>query len=48
VRAPLTAISLLAVFGAFAAFGADQLVVMICATLVVGAMAALAVTADTA
>jgi low temperature requirement protein LtrA len=48
LRAPLIAICVLAVVGAFAAFGADQLVVMVCATLVVGAMAALAVTADTA
>ncbi|MFZ0385798.1 MAG: low temperature requirement protein A, partial [Solirubrobacteraceae bacterium] len=46
LRAPLIAIGVLAVFGAVAAFGADQLVVMVCATLVVGAMATLAVTAD--
>jgi low temperature requirement protein LtrA len=48
VRAPVIAIGVLAVFGAVAAFGADQLVVMVCATLVVGTMAMLAVTADSA
>ena len=48
VRAPVIAIGVLAVFGAFAAFGADQLVVMVGATLVVGTMAMLAVTADSA
>jgi low temperature requirement protein LtrA len=48
VRAPVIAVGVLAVFGAFAAFGADQLVVMVGATLVVGTMAMLAVTADTA
>jgi low temperature requirement protein LtrA len=48
VRAPVVAIVVLAVFGAVAAFGADQLVVMVCATLVVGTMAMLAVTADSA
>jgi len=38
----------LAVLGAVAAFGADRLIVMVCATLVIAAMAVLAVTADSA
>ena len=46
LRAPTIAIGVLGVLGAVTAFGADRLVVMVCATLVVGAMAALAVTAD--
>ena len=46
VRAPVIAIGVLAVFGGVAAFGADQLVVMVCVTLVVATMAMLAVTAD--
>jgi low temperature requirement protein LtrA len=48
LRAPMIAVGVLAVFGAFAAFGADQLVVMVGAMLVVGTMAVLAVTADSA
>jgi low temperature requirement protein LtrA len=48
VRASVIAIGVLAVFGAIAALGADQLVVMICALLVVGTMAMFAVTADSA
>jgi low temperature requirement protein LtrA len=48
LRAPVIAIVVLAVLGAVAAFGADQLVVMVCATLVIGTMAVLAVTADDA
>jgi low temperature requirement protein LtrA len=48
VRASVIAIGVLAVFGAIAALGADQLVVMVCALLVVGTMAMFAVTADSA
>jgi low temperature requirement protein LtrA len=48
LRAPVVAICVLAVLAAVAAFGADCLVVMVCATLVIGAMAALAVTSDSA
>jgi low temperature requirement protein LtrA len=46
MRAPAVAIGVLAVFGAFAAVGTDQLVVMVGATLVVGTMAILAVTTE--
>jgi low temperature requirement protein LtrA len=46
LRAPVIAICVLAVLGAVTAFGADRLVVMVCATLVIGTMAVLAVTAD--
>jgi low temperature requirement protein LtrA len=46
VRAPVIAIGVLALFGAVAASGADQLVVMVCAMLVVATMAMLAVRAD--
>jgi low temperature requirement protein LtrA len=48
VRAPVVAIGGLALFGAVAALGADHLVVMVCATLVVGTMAMLAVRSDSA
>jgi low temperature requirement protein LtrA len=48
VRAPVIAIFLLALLGAVAGFGADCLVVMVCATLVIGTMAVLAVTSDRA
>jgi low temperature requirement protein LtrA len=48
LRAPVIAICVLAVLAAVAAFGADCLVVMVCATLVIGAMAVLAVTSDSA
>jgi len=46
LNAPLIAIGVLAVLGGVASFGADQLVVLVCATLVIAAMAVLAVTAD--
>jgi low temperature requirement protein LtrA len=46
VRAPTIAIAVLAVLGGVAAVGADRLVVMICATIVIGAMAVGAVTAE--
>jgi low temperature requirement protein LtrA len=46
LRAPVIAICVLAVLGAVTAFGADRLVVMVCATLVIGTMAVLAVTSD--
>jgi low temperature requirement protein LtrA len=46
LSAPLIAIGVLAVLGLVAAFGADQLIVMVCATLVMGTMAVLAATAD--
>jgi low temperature requirement protein LtrA len=39
IRAPVTAISVLVLLGGVAAVGADHLIVMICATLVIGAMA---------
>jgi len=48
LRAPTIAIGVLGVLGAVTAFGADRLVVMVCATLVIGTMAVLAVTADSA
>jgi len=48
LRAPVIAICVLAVLEAVAAFGADRLIVMVCATLVIAAMAMLAVTADSA
>jgi low temperature requirement protein LtrA len=46
LRAPLLAIVVLAIIGAVAAVGADHLVVMVCATLVIAAMAVGAATAD--
>jgi low temperature requirement protein LtrA len=45
-RAPLIAIAVLAVLGAVAAVGADRLIVMVCATLVIGSMAVGAATAQ--
>jgi low temperature requirement protein LtrA len=46
VRAPAIAIGVLAVVGGIAAVGADHLTVMVCATLVIAAMAVGAATAD--
>jgi low temperature requirement protein LtrA len=46
LRAPVTAIAVLGVLGAIAAVGADRLIVMVCATLVIGSMAVGAATAD--
>jgi low temperature requirement protein LtrA len=46
VRAPLIAIVVLAVIGGVAAVGADHLIVMVCATLVIGAMAVGAAAAE--
>jgi low temperature requirement protein LtrA len=46
LRAPITAIGVLAVLGGVAAVGADRLVVMVCAALVIGAMAVGAVAAE--
>jgi low temperature requirement protein LtrA len=46
LRAPMTAIGVLVVLGGVAAVGADLLIVMVCAMLVVGAMAVGAATAD--
>jgi low temperature requirement protein LtrA len=46
LRASSIAIVVLAVLGGFAAVGADRLIVMVCATLVIGAMAVGAATAE--